>query len=66
MSNFKIDIIPCLNDNYSYILSIDKDALVIDPGEARPIIDFLKKNNLDLKYILNTCLLYTSPSPRDS
>jgi len=54
MSNFKIDIIPCLNDNYSYILSIDKDALVIDPGEARPIIDFLKKNNLDLKYILNT------------
>ena len=54
MSNLKIDIIPCLSDNYSYVLSIGKDALVIDPSEALPIIKFLEKNNLKLKYILNT------------
>ena len=44
MSNLKIDIIPCLSDNYSYVLSIGKDALVIDPSEALPIIKFLEKN----------------------
>ena len=49
MSNLKIDIIPCLSDNYSYVLSIGKDALVIDPSEALPIIKFLEKNNLKLK-----------------
>ena len=54
MNNFKIDIIPCLSDNYSYIVSIGKDALVIDPSEAGPVIRFLEKNNLKLKYILNT------------
>ena len=54
MNNFKIDIIPCLSDNYSYVVSIGKDALVIDPSEARPVIKFLEKNNLELKYILNT------------
>ena len=52
MSNLKIDIIPCLSDNYSYVLSIGKDALVIDPSESLPIIKFLEKNNLKLKYIL--------------
>ena len=52
----KIEIIPCLQDNYSYII-IDpknKNTCVVDPSESEPIINFLEKNNLQLNYILNT------------
>ena len=31
-----------------------KRACVVDPSEAKPIIDFVEKNNIKLKYILNT------------
>ena len=48
--------IPCLTDNYAYIINnvISKKVAVIDPSEASPIISFLKKQNLKLNYILNT------------
>tara|TARA_B100001175_G_scaffold287803_1_gene270509 strand:- start:614 stop:1333 length:720 start_codon:yes stop_codon:yes gene_type:complete len=52
----KVEIIRCLQDNYSYLI-IDKtnnNACVVDPGESVPIINFIKKNNINLKYILNT------------
>ena len=51
-----IEIIPCLQDNYSYLI-IDKtnnDACVIDPSEAKPIINFIENSKINLKYILNT------------
>ena len=52
----KIIPIPCLKDNYAYILydKISKTVGVVDPSEAKPIIDSLKKMNLRLNYILNT------------
>ena len=52
----KILIIKCLTDNYSYIIFNEKTliATVVDPSEANPIINEIKKNNLKLKYILNT------------
>ena len=52
----KIQIIRCLQDNYSYLI-IDEtnlSACVVDPSESKPIIDFVERNNIDLKYILNT------------
>jgi len=52
----KIQIIKCLQDNYSYLI-IDEtnlNACVVDPSESKPIIDFVESNNLHLKYILNT------------
>ena len=52
----KIQIIKCLQDNYSYLI-IDEtnlNACVVDPGESKPIIDFVESNNINLKYILNT------------
>jgi len=55
-NNIKIEIIPCLQDNYSYLI-IDKDkndACVVDPSEAKPVINFIEKENINLKYILNT------------
>jgi hydroxyacylglutathione hydrolase len=52
----KIEIIPCLEDNYSYLVidQVKNIACVIDPSEAKPIIDFLEKNKISLKFILNT------------
>ena len=52
----KIQIIPCLQDNYSYLI-IDEEnstACVIDPSEADPIIEYLENNKIKLKFILNT------------
>jgi len=52
----QIQIIPCLQDNYSYLI-IDEEnniACVIDPSEADPIIKYLEENNIKLKFILNT------------
>ena len=52
----KVTPIPCLNDNYAYLIidNSKKTIGVVDPSEAEPIINFLKKNNLKLNYILNT------------
>ena len=52
----KIEIIKCLQDNYAYIV-IDETsrlAIVVDPSESKPIIDYIEKNKLNLKFILNT------------
>ena len=51
-----IHIIPCLKDNYAYIVENKKtkNACVIDPSESEPVINFLKNKKLNLKYILNT------------
>jgi hydroxyacylglutathione hydrolase len=50
-----VEIIPCLQDNYSYLI-IDKNnnACVIDPSEAKPIIELIERKKINLKYILNT------------
>ena len=50
----EVKIIPCLNDNYSYLI-FDKskgNACVIDPSESRPVIRMIEENELNLKYIL--------------
>jgi len=52
----RVEVIPCLQDNYSYLI-IDKSnnsACIVDPGEAKPIMNFIEKENINLKYILNT------------
>ena len=52
----RVEIIPCLKDNYSYLIIDDsnKSACVVDPSEAKPIINYLKNKDINLKYILNT------------
>ena len=51
-----VEIIPCLRDNYSYLIIDEKnnDACVIDPSEAKPIINFIENSKINLRYILNT------------
>ena len=52
----QITPIPCLTDNYAYIISDNNSKIVgvVDPSESSPIISFLNKKNLKLSYILNT------------
>ena len=51
-----IEIIRCLQDNYSYLIldNTNNTACVVDPGEAKPIIDYIEKKEINLKFILNT------------
>ena len=52
----KVEIISCLQDNYSYLIIDETNnlACIVDPSEAGPIVDYLKNKNINLKYILNT------------
>ena len=52
----RVEIISCLQDNYSYLIIDDTNnlACVVDPSESEPIINFLENKNIKLKYILNT------------
>ena len=70
MIDIKIEIINQLKDNYSYLLHHDNSlAIVIDPADDGKIINVLESKKLKLECIFIThhhsCLLYTSPSPRD-
>ena len=51
-----IEIIPCLSDNYSYVIVDEETNLVgvIDPSEFESINNFLSKKYKKLDYILNT------------
>ena len=50
----KIYWIPAFSDNYIWIIEKDKKAIVIDPGEADQVVDYLAAANLDLEAILLT------------
>ena len=51
-----VKIINQLVDNYSYVVYSKKikDALIIDPAEPKPILEFIESNGLSLKGILIT------------
>ncbi|XP_047317108.1 probable hydroxyacylglutathione hydrolase 2, chloroplastic isoform X2 [Impatiens glandulifera] len=55
-STLEIELIPCLRDNYAYLLHDVHTGTVgvVDPSEAVPVIDALTKKNRNLNYILNT------------
>ena len=54
--SIQVEIIPQLKDNYSYLVysNVKKLAVVIDPADAMPIIEFIKDNNIFLSGILIT------------
>ncbi|GJW83685.1 probable hydroxyacylglutathione hydrolase 2, chloroplastic [Tanacetum coccineum] len=55
-SSLQIELVPCLKDNYAYLLhDLDTGTVgVVDPSESLPIVDVLSRNNRNLNYILNT------------
>ncbi len=50
-----IKSIPAFNDNYIWLIqNSDRSCAVVDPGEAKPVLDYLAKHDLVLKAILIT------------
>jgi hydroxyacylglutathione hydrolase len=50
------DIVPicAFKDNYIWCLREDTHAAVVDPGDAEPVLDYLRREKLKLTAILNT------------
>ena len=49
-----VTLLPILEDNYCYIIQSAGKTAIIDPGEADPILKYLKENNLTPDYIIIT------------
>ncbi|MEE9331227.1 MAG: hydroxyacylglutathione hydrolase [Methylophilaceae bacterium] len=52
--NLHIEPIPAFEDNYIWLLHNNRDAVVIDPGDAAPVLEILKSKSLNLIAILIT------------
>ena len=46
--------IPAFDDNYIWLMHDGHNALVVDPGDARPVLDFIAQSELTLRAILIT------------
>lgn len=49
-----ITAIPAFSDNYIWCLYDERSAVVVDPGDAAPVLAFLREHNLALKALLIT------------
>jgi len=49
-----VKILSALSDNYIYLLIWGNMAIVVDPSEAEPVLEVLRKDNLQLQAILIT------------
>jgi hydroxyacylglutathione hydrolase len=54
MSTFDVVALRAFSDNYMWTIRDAGRAAVVDPGEARPVLDFLRREKLELVAILNT------------
>lgn len=50
----KLIPLPAFSDNYIWVLHDTRRALVVDPGDAQPVFDFLQQSGLQLEAILVT------------
>jgi hypothetical protein len=44
--------LPAFADNYIWMLQDGRNAIVVDPGDAKPVFDALERGNLQLAAIL--------------
>lgn len=54
MNPFTVVPIPAFSDNYIWVLRDTTHAVVVDPGDAQPVLDYLSRERLKLAAILNT------------
>lgn len=54
MHDFQIIPIPAFEDNYIWLIHNNKQAIVIDPGDAAPVVAALNQHHLTLDTILIT------------
>ena len=53
-SLFNVTAIPALKDNYIWVIHDDRHAVIVDPGEAEPVLAFLNAHGLQMDSILST------------
>lgn len=53
-SQWRVDKIPTLQDNFVFVINDGSRALVVDPGVSDPVISYLKKQKLVCEAILIT------------
>lgn len=51
---FTVEAVPIMRDNYIWVLHNDRQAVLVDPGEAEPILTWLESRRLQLLAILLT------------
>jgi hydroxyacylglutathione hydrolase len=54
MNNVTVVPIPAFKDNYIWLMRNQRYAAVVDPGDAAPVLDYLRREKLELTAILNT------------
>lgn len=54
MVKLQLTPIPALKDNYIWCLQWGEQCLIVDPGDATPVLHFLKHRSLQLRAILLT------------
>lgn len=50
----QIEIVPCLSDNYAYLVKSGDQCAIVDPSEAAPVRAALARTGWKLTHILNT------------
>ena len=50
----EVVVVPCLYDNYSYLIINGKQAAVVDPSEAWPVMNLIEDRGLELSSVLCT------------
>lgn len=54
MPSFEVVPVRAFNDNYVWTIRDSSHAVVVDPGDAKPVIEYLDAQGLTLAAILNT------------
>ena len=54
MSHYEVVPLRAFSDNYVWTIRDGKKAAVVDPGDAQPVTDYLKRGKLELVAIINT------------
>jgi hydroxyacylglutathione hydrolase len=52
--SLEIAVVPCLSDNYAYLIKAGALCAVVDPSEPGPVVAALKARGWKLTHILNT------------
>jgi len=51
---YQVHLIPILSDNYAFLISHGKKAILIDPGTHQPVLSYIDKHKFILEKILIT------------
>ena len=55
LANINVSEISAFKDNYIWCINnTDKAAIIVDPGDAKPVIEYIKHHSLKPKYLLIT------------